>query len=485
MTSGDGAFKGFAPTVTVQEGNPEAVKYGQMWERPEYRVHSPGEQLVPLFLAQARPRKGASVIDFGCGTGRAGLMLAVLGGLNVTMVDFVSNCLDDDVREMLTTQAHTLRFLKADLEKPLPCAAEYGICTDVMEHVREDKVDAVLNNILQSSQHVFFSISTVDDSCGALINEPLHLTVRPFAWWLEQFNKRECVIHWSQETPNAALFYVSAWSTGQDFVATGVVNTGDEEIAANVRHNTAQGWQQVVPHVTNDIDVMLLGGGPSLNQFEDDIKRLRAEGVKLITLNGSYNWALERGMKPSATVMVDARAFNSRFVRPVIDDCKYLISSQCHPDVFEGLPRDRTFMWHTSNDAIQSALIERYGEGGYYLVPGGSTVLLRAIPLMRQLGYRRFHLFGCDSCVSGDVHHAYEQPENDNVIIIPTLVGGRMFSCTPWQVSQAVEFQDLIRVLGSEIELEVHGDDGLLSWILKTAAEMDLPMGDVKAGGAE
>ncbi len=63
---------------------------------PEYRVVAPGEHLAQQFLAQARPRKGASVIDFGCGTGRGALMLAVLGGLNVTMVDFARNCLDDE-----------------------------------------------------------------------------------------------------------------------------------------------------------------------------------------------------------------------------------------------------------------------------------------------------------------------------------------------------------------------------------------------------
>ena len=80
-----------------------------------------------------------------------------------------------------------------------------------------------------------------------------------------------------------------------------------------------------------------------------------------------------------------------------------------------------------------------------YTVPGGSTVLLRAIPLFRMLGFKRFHIFGCDSCLEENKHHAYEQLENDDELIIPVNVSGKIFNCHPWMVSQAQEFIDLIR----------------------------------------
>ena len=68
-------------------------------------------------------------------------------------------------------------------------------------------------------------------------------------------------------------------------------------------------------------------------------------------------------------------------------------------------------------------------------------------------------------------HHAYAQPENDNALVIPVTVGGRVFRCHAWMVSQAQEFMGLIGALGDEIELEVYGD-GLLAHILKTGADM-------------
>jgi hypothetical protein len=253
---------------------------------------------------------------------------------------------------------------------------------------------------------------------------------------------------------------------------------------------------------------MILGGGPSLGLFEDEIKAKRAEGVKLITLNGAYNWALARGLTPSVQIIVDARAFNARFTKPVVPGFKedapdgkvegtvYLLASQCDPSVFEGLPRDRTYIFHTMTTLVTDLLEAQYGKV-WHSIPGGSTVLLRAIPLMRMLGYTKFHLYGCDSCLlpppvvepithallgrmpmelseHAMVHHAYAQPENDAAVILPvtTNPGGRVFYCHGWQISQAQEFMDLLKMLGDVIELEIHGD-GLLAYILKTGAEME------------
>lgn len=459
-------WQGYPPVLAVRPGNPEAMKYGQIWERAEYRIISPGEFYVPVFLMQARPRPGASLIDFGCGTGRAGRALAQ-AGLRVTMVDFVNNCLDADVREAL---GDGLSFVKADLEQPIPVTAEYGFCCDVMEHIPEARVDRVLKNVLMAAQHVFFAISTVEDRCGELIGESLHLTTQPYAWWLEQFTRHECVVYWSRDLGRSCLFYVTAWQDGQAVVDHGVVNTEEEQVRVNVRHNVARGWTQVTPHETNDFEVMILGGGPSMAAFEDEIKARRAAGAKLVTLNGGYHWALDHGLTPSAQIIVDARAFNARFTKPVVDECKYLIASQVDPSVFEGLPLDRTFIWHTTAEQIEDILKESYGV--YWPIPGGSTVLLRAIPLLRMLGYRKFHLYGCDSCLAGDgTHHAYAQPENDAAPIFPVTLGGRIFQCHPWMAAQCQEMLSLIRFMGDEIELEIHGD-GLLAWALEHAASL-------------
>jgi precorrin-6B methylase 2 len=487
--------EGFAPVVGQGQGNPEAMKYGKLWaDHPEYRAVAPGEEFAKTFLDHAKPKPGTTLIDFGCGTGRGAFHLATVGGMKVTMIDFVKNCLDSEVAKACEVHSDSLKFVKKDLEKPIGLISEYGYCTDVMEHIPTDKVDQVINNILGSAQHVFFAICTAPDHCGKLIGEQLHLTVQPYDWWMEHFKKRECVIHWSAEIQDYALFYVSGWSTGNDLVKAGGVNESRENIRANVQQNCKDGWAHVQPHVENDMEVMIVGGGPSLQGQLETIQQMRANGVKLITLNGTYNWALQHGLIPSCQLMVDSRPFNARFTKPCMDDegkihgsteglsqevvdgllhVRYLIASQCHPSVFAGLPKSRTLMWHTMYDSIEDVINAEY-QGPVYPIPSATTVLVTSFFLLRQLGFKKFHLFGCDSCLASDksTHHAYEQPENDTDIVAPVMLNdGRVFHCHPWMAAQAQQFIDMLQVMRDEVEIEIYGD-GLLRHVLEVGASL-------------
>lgn len=406
-------------------------------------------------------------------------MLALMGGMRVTMVDFAINCLDEDVRNALTTQAHVLSFIKADLCKHIPCGAKYGYCCDVLEHIEQKYVWAAVKNILKAAQHCFFQISTIDDLFGKHIGESLHLTVKPYSWWLSLFKEHECVIHWSQELDNAALFYVSAWNPASELTSRGSVNTEDATILTNIYENIRRPVNHVGPFDRQERPVLLLAGGPSLNDYEDDIREKRDDGYALVTTNGAYSWAIERGILPSAQIVVDAREFNSRFLSPVISDCKYLLASQCHPMAFEAVPSEQTWLWHAAlSDEALGILDEYYGSINrqWFPSPGGSTVMLRAFPLLRMLGFHQFEVYGFDSCIMNEQHHAYPQDENSNDGIeerrLLVSCGGDVFKTTAWQASQAQEFIDLMRMMGEELDLIVHGN-GLIANIIKSAAALD------------
>lgn len=180
----------------VPEKLSEAEKYERMWLYPEYRAVAPGEVCAETFLLVAEPK--GRVIDFGCGTGRGALKIKE-AGCDVLLVDFAPNCLDPE--------ALILPFRKHDLTKPLDEKAEYGYCTDVMEHIPPEQVDDVLKTIFASCDKAFFQISLVDDVCGALIGRPLHLSVHPYDWWLEKLKNYGEVV-WSFPSKEVAMFYV-------------------------------------------------------------------------------------------------------------------------------------------------------------------------------------------------------------------------------------------------------------------------------------
>jgi hypothetical protein len=163
---------------TPMEVLPEREKYMRMWSVAGYRNLSPGEDAAQMFLDLVQP--SGLVIDFGCGTGRGGLAISKAGH-DVFLVDFASNCRD--------TEALHLPFLEHDLTERCPLHGDVGYCTDVMEHIPPDLVEAVIHNIMRSVPTAFFQIATVPDNFGAVINQRLHLTVEDHAWWRATFER--------------------------------------------------------------------------------------------------------------------------------------------------------------------------------------------------------------------------------------------------------------------------------------------------------
>jgi len=475
MTTGRVGMSGHAPIVKVEYKNkppvnPEREKYQKVWQFEQYRKYAPGEQLAKKFLDVVQPEPDSDVIDFGCGTCRGSILIALLGRCNMKMVDFAPNCIDAEMQQAINAQKR-LTFIEHDLTQPLDLKAEYGYCTDVMEHIPEQDVQKVLTNILKSAKKCFFQISTEPDAFGALIGEKLHMTVKPFEWWVDELRKLGCYFYYVEREPNCAIFYVTGWATIKDVMLNSHVNSDIETIISNVKTNINRGFKQIEPHGPSNRELMLLAGGPSLNDFTDDIIRQRKEGMALITVNNTYNWALEHGLNPSAQVVVDAREFNARFIPKVVDKCQYLIDSQCHPSMFNGLPEEAVWLWHSNAyPETKKILDEHYGV--WYPILGGCTVTLRAIVLLRTLGWKHMHIYGLDSCLREDEHHAYAQPENDGEYLVNVTHNGKTFTCAQWMAMQAEEFREMASFFGNELQLAVYGD-GLIASMIKDASTME------------
>lgn len=175
----------------------EDEKYRLMWAHPDYRRVSPGELSADRFLELVKPGYG-TVIDFGCGTGRGALRIAGQGH-RLILLDFADNCRDEE--------AKFLPFKEVDLTKPFQVLGDYGYCTDVMEHIPTHDVGIVIHNIMRAAPVVYFQISTVPDSMGALIGHDLHLTVKPHEWWLEVLSSKYRV-RWHEAGEIASTFIV-------------------------------------------------------------------------------------------------------------------------------------------------------------------------------------------------------------------------------------------------------------------------------------
>jgi len=255
------------------------------------------------------------------------------------------------------------------------------------------------------------------------------------------------------------------------------VNVPPEKLREQVAFNIRRQLPQAHPHAPNKETVALVCGGPSLVKTEKQLVEAYWAGAKVIAVNGSYQWCIDRNIRPSAVIVLDARQFNSRFVQTPIPGCKYMLASQCHPDAFE-LCKDRdVLIWHCcSGGEEEYEMLKQYYFERVFPIGDGTTVAIKAIGLLCMLGFQSFDIFGFDSCWLDDAHHGYKQIENDRDgrIAVWLKPPGRgdlacRFECAPWMMQQARDFQNFVRDYGDKFRLNIRGD-GLIAATMRLSA---------------
>lgn len=153
----------------------EVEKYDKIWSVPAYRDATGGHRFFDNHVCGVLGNldSGATIIDFGCGSGR-GAEAAAKAGLKPTLLDIV------DVREN-AVRGHP--FIQQPLWHPIEGSWRYGMCGDVLEHLPMQFTALAVANMASVCEDLVCTISTVPDRGGALIGETLHLTVCPFVWW--------------------------------------------------------------------------------------------------------------------------------------------------------------------------------------------------------------------------------------------------------------------------------------------------------------
>lgn len=263
----------------------------------------------------------------------------------------------------------------------------------------------------------------------------------------------------------------------------GTVNVEPDQLLENVRRNIRLPIAQFFPGEKQYTEVCIVGGGWSLDDPEvyRELCDLYHGGAKIIALNGAGRWCMERNLRPSGLVMVDARDTpeNLRFLDIDIPHCRYLVASQVDPKVVDICQRqgDRLSLFHSVSSLESPIALELnawYGKGRWVPIAACGFVGLTTLSLMANAGYLRQHIFGVDSCLNPDSgqHHAYEQTQNDGDMLVPVTVADREFLCSPWMLAQAQLFTgSYLKFLSGQAHLAFHGD-GLLAHIIKTGASI-------------
>lgn len=159
----------------------ERQKYTEVWADAPPQGSSHGLALWKNY-PEIFPPNIKSAIDFGCGRGRL-VNEWVEGGIDAIGVDIAPNSIDEDIAENLEERI----FVMPIWDFPTPeTPFDLAVCTDVLEHIHEHRVQEVIKTIVASAKCSIFKVANFGSN---VLGYNLHPTQHPVEWWLNQFQK--------------------------------------------------------------------------------------------------------------------------------------------------------------------------------------------------------------------------------------------------------------------------------------------------------
>lgn len=236
--------------------------------------------------------------------------------------------------------------------------------------------------------------------------------------------------------------------------------------ALHIRSALKRGLPELVPAmVPHDGTFVIVGSGPSLPEFADEIRQEQLKGRPVCAIKGAHDFLCENDIIPELFLSVEPRDRREN-VKHKNKTTIYLLASRVNPLMFDHLSDCRIVMWHSWS--IQEECEQLKGK---LTIGGGTTSGLRAINVGYVLGYRKFVLYGFDSCLADDKITKRFTGEKAGAII-DVIVGDRVFFCNHAMAQQAQDFQQLYKIMN--INIDVKGD-GLIAAIQTERKRLGMP----------
>lgn len=258
-----------------------------------------------------------------------------------------------------------------------------------------------------------------------------------------------------------------AWPENQNIVIKTKNCVPDEQIQANIAYSATltKHWiEQCVPHGKTAV---IVSGGPSYKKQLKKIKKLaKKKDHVLFCVKTSHDFLIEKKIIPWGCLLLDPRPHVLDYVENPHSDIRYFAASMCHPVTLHRLveAKAKVYGYHAHVGAGEEEAIKK-ALGGGNIIGGGSTAALRGISVLHYLGFKKFKLFGFDSCYESQDAEVHGFKKEKPIMQVET--NGKKFWTDPELLAQAQDFVKLMEV-SQDIDLEVIGP-GMIAHVWKTS----------------
>jgi hypothetical protein len=242
-----------------------------------------------------------------------------------------------------------------------------------------------------------------------------------------------------------------------------------ETVIANIARNSAKGLPSIqnLPEWREAEPIAIVGGGPSLKETIEDLRPYQ----KIMACGSVHDYLIGQGVRPRWTVVSDPDPVMSQYLKRPSAGCTYLVASMCDESVFDALHGQHVVLWHCG-DQEQSP--DLWGETPKLLIGGGCTVGTRAFTIAAAFGYSNIHLFGFDTCLREEEHHAYKFATPEEELGEVTEISlfnpdGPKYRLAGYHLGQLFDFKKIMETLGHKVNVTAHGG-GVIAEMLKFAS---------------
>lgn len=234
----------------------------------------------------------------------------------------------------------------------------------------------------------------------------------------------------------------------------------EEEIIGNIKKSLSLNLPELaIAPCKHDATFVIVGSSPSVVDHLEMIRSDKAAGRSICAINGGHDFLVENGIIPNLFLTTDPRPMPQNF-KHINDETVYLIASRCSEETFDTLKGRHILLWHAWSPNFEEEYLR-----GRMCVGGGTTSGLRAVNVAYLLGYRKFKLYGMDSCLGDKKQKRWDSgPMFDEIKTVDVHVGGREFLCNMAMAKQAEEFQMIYDIM-PDVTIEAYGD-GLIAAII-------------------
>ena len=187
----------------------------------------------------------------------------------------------------------------------------------------------------------------------------------------------------------------------------------------------------------------------------EDIRAEKAAGRCILAVKGAYDFLVSNGIVPDAFLSLETR---DRPVKSPQKATTFLIASRCPPSLFDSLADYKVLAFHTWDGKEPAPELQ-----GKPLLTGGSTSGLRAVTAGYIWGFRKFRMYGYDSCIREDNVKRFSGESVEEEKTLRVQCGGRWFKCNGAMALQAQDYRDMLRLM-QDCRFEAKGD-GLIAQI--------------------